>query len=211
MQIYTIRNQVAAENTYILENDTSCLVIDPGSNTFEIVSQLKAFEKPLAAILLTHAHYDHIMSVDAVRDQFQDPPVYISEKEASWLSSPRDNLSGLPRHDDMPDVTARPAQAFYRYHEPYHLADFTFEVRPTPGHSFGSVSLVFPDQDLVFSGDALFLETIGRTDLPTGNKEQLLASIEHELFSLPSHFSVYPGHGFPTTISHEKMFNPFFI
>ena len=71
-------------------------------------------------------------------------------------------------------------------------------------------SLVFPDDELVLTGDALFRETIGRTDLPTGNSEQLLNSIKAELFSLPNHFMVYPGHARETTIAHEKNFNPYF-
>lgn len=210
MKIYTIKNQVALENTYILENEHALLVIDPGSNGQEILTKLTDLAKPVAAVLLTHAHYDHIISLDAVRDHFQEPPVYISEQEASWLGSPVDNLSGLPRHDDMADVTARPADHFYRYHQNYELAGFNFSVVPTPGHSWGSVSLIFRTDEIVFSGDALFCETIGRTDLPTGNGQQLLDSIRRELFTLPNHYQVYPGHGFDTTIGHEKTFNPFF-
>ena len=84
MNIYSTKNQVALENTYILENDQALLVIDPGSNTQEILDKLKELAKPVAAILLTHAHYDHIMSLDAVRDAFEQAPVYISEKEAGW-------------------------------------------------------------------------------------------------------------------------------
>jgi len=210
MNIYTITNQVAAENTYILENASNLLVIDPGSNTEDILTQLKALGKPIAAILLTHAHYDHIMSLEAVRDYSNQAPVYISDKEASWLTSPVDNLSGLPRHDDMADVITRPADYLLQYQEPYNLGEFTFEVRPTPGHSWGSVSYIFPEEEVVFSGDALFRETIGRTDLPTGNHEQLLTSIRENLFSLPNHYQVFPGHGSDTTIAHEKNFNPFF-
>ncbi|HGP7919581.1 TPA: MBL fold metallo-hydrolase [Streptococcus pneumoniae] len=89
------------------------------------------------------------------------------------------------------------------------LEEFRFKVLPTPGHSIGGVSLVFPDAHLVLTGDALFRETIGRTDLPTGSMEQLLHSIQTQLFTLPN-YDVYPGHGPATTIAHEKAFNPFF-
>lgn len=96
MKIRRILNPVAQENTYILENDTACLVIDPGSDTSAILAELKASDKPVAAILLTHTHYDHIMSVEAVRQAYNHPPVYVAEAEKDWLLNPIDNLSGLP-------------------------------------------------------------------------------------------------------------------
>ena len=133
----------------------------------------------------------------------------IAESEASWLYTPVDNLSGLPRHDDMVDVVSKPAEHTFVFHEEYQLEEFRFTVLPTPGHSIGGVSLVFPDAHLVLTGDALFRETIGRTDLPTGSMEQLLHSIQTQLFTLPN-YDVYPGHGSATTIAHEKTFNPFF-
>ena len=89
------------------------------------------------------------------------------------------------------------------------VEEFRFTVLPTPVHSIGGVSIVFPDAHLVLTGDALFRETIGRTDLPTGSMEQLLHSIQTQLFTLPN-YDVYPGHGPATTIAHEKTFNPFF-
>ena len=185
-------------------------MIDPGSNGDDILAQLKEINKPIAAILLTHTHYDHIMSLDLVRQHFNYPPVYVSEKEASWLGSPIDNLSGLSRHSDMEDVVAAPADFFFNDNMDYHIAGFHFKVVPTPGHSWGSVSFIFIDEEIVFSGDALFKESIGRTDLPTGNFDELINSIKENLFSLPNYFKVFPGHGFDTTIGHEKNFNPFF-
>lgn len=81
---------------------------------------------------------------------------------------------------------------------------------PTPGHSIGGVSFIFPEEECVITGDALFRETIGRTDLPTSNFEDLIYGIQNNLFTLPNHYTVYPGHGQNTTIAHEKNFNPFF-
>ena len=103
----------------------------------------------------------------------------------------------------------RSEKFLYEIRSAYDIADFHFYVLETPGHSAGGVSIVFPEDHLVLSGDALFRETIGRTDLPTGNAAQLLSSIKEELFPLPSSYTVYPGHGPETSIGHEKMFNPF--
>ena len=115
MKIKRILNPVAQENTYILENESASLVIDPGSNTSSILAKLEAIAKPVAAILLTHTHYDHIMSVEAVRQAYNHPPVYVAEAEKDWLMNPVHNLSGLPRHDDMEDVIVNPADYYFDF------------------------------------------------------------------------------------------------
>lgn len=210
MKIISIVNPVAYENTYILEKDNSLLVIDPGSDTATILKKLRALDKPVVAIILTHAHYDHIMGIEAVREAFSQPPVYVSDKEASWLYTPAENLSGLDRHSDMADVIVQPAEYHFIYDKPYELADFRFTVVPTPGHSWGGVSFVFDEEAVVFTGDALFRGTIGRTDLPTSNFKDLIAGIKSQLLTLPEHYRVYPGHGMNTTIGTEKRYNPYF-
>lgn len=210
MKLKRILNPVAQENTYLLESNQACLLIDPGSDTAAILEDIDQSQKPLAAILLTHTHYDHIMSVQAVREHCGWPPLYVAEAEKDWLTDPIANLSGLPRHDDLPDVIVAPAEHYFNFHQPYSIADFLFTVVPTPGHSIGGVSLIFDHEQTVFSGDALFRGTIGRWDLPTGDHEQLLTSIRQELFTLPNHYKVYPGHGWDTSIGHEKVFNPHF-
>lgn len=174
MKTHKIFNTVASENTYLLETETGLLVIDPGSDWEKIEKRIKDLNKPVLAILLTHTHYDHILSVDAVREHFNQPPLYVSKEEASWLQSPKDNLSGLPRHDDFKDVIVAPAEHTFQLRQPYQIGDFAFTVVPTPGHSWGSVSFIFSEEEAIFSGDALFKETIGRTDLPTGNFDELV-------------------------------------
>ena len=209
MKLHRTTNAIAAENTYYLENEKHLILVDPGSDWPVVEATIRKLDKPIAAILLTHTHYDHIMSLEKVRENFDQPPVYVAEKEASWLYSPLDNLSGQARHDDLPDVVCQPAEHFFQYEEEYNLAGFQFKVVETPGHSWGGVSFVFPKDELVITGDALFRETIGRTDLPTGHFDQLIIGIKEKLLTLPGHYKVYPGHGFDTTINHEKVFNPF--
>ncbi|KGR72987.1 MBL fold metallo-hydrolase [Streptococcus phocae subsp. salmonis] len=209
MELLTLTNPVAGENTYLLTNDKATLVVDPGSNGSAIIAKLRSLDKPVAAILLTHTHYDHIMSLELVREAFQNPPVYVAKEEAEWLYLPEYNLSGLMRHADLPDIICQPAEETFDYQVPYHIAGFDFSVLATPGHSSGGASFVFPDEELVLTGDALFRGSIGRTDLPTGNYEQLIRSIKEQLLVLPNHYRLYPGHGPSTTISHEKNTNPF--
>ena len=150
------------------------------------------------------------MSVDAVRD-LTKAPVYVSELEADWLYTPTLNLSGLPRHDhDLPNIVVKAAEHTFEINQPYQISGFSFTVLATPGHSQGGVSFVFEDEQVVFTGDALFSGTIGRTDLNTGDLATLKQSIITQLFTLPSHFHVFPGHGPQTTIDIEKHTNPFF-
>lgn len=161
MKIKRILNPVAQENTYILENESASLVIDPGSNTSSILAKLEAIAKPVAAILLTHTHYDHIMSVEAVRQAYNHPPVYVAEAEKDWLMNPVHNLSGLPRHDDMEDVIVNPADYYFDFIKDYNISNFQFKVVPTPGHSIGGVSFIFEKEETVFSGDALLKKQLG--------------------------------------------------
>ena len=149
----------------------------------------------------------NIMSLDLVRETFGNPPVYIAESEASWLYTPVDNLSGLPRHDDMEDVVANCRTHFYLSRRiPTRGISFhcLANTRSLYRWCFYRLSWCSPSLNRGCS----FRETIGRTDLPTGSMEQLLHSIQTQLFTLPN-YDVYPGHGPATTIAHEKTFNPF--
>ncbi|GAB2023234.1 MBL fold metallo-hydrolase [Pseudolactococcus yaeyamensis] len=211
MPIKMITNPIAYENTYFLTNDIATLVIDPGSDTDTILHTIQGLAKPVAAILLTHTHYDHIMSVEAVREA-TGAPIYVSPLEADWLYTPVLNLSGLPHHDDdLPDVVVNAAEHTFTADTPYHIGGFDFTVLATPGHSQGGVSFVFDKENIVFSGDALFSGTIGRTDLNTGDLDTLKTSIQTQLFTLPDNYRVFPGHGPQTRIGAEKLHNPFFL
>ncbi|MCH1977165.1 MBL fold metallo-hydrolase [Enterococcus hirae] len=206
MHIEQIKTGMIEENCYLVYNDEALLIIDPGKDAAKIKTQIEKTQQQPVAILLTHTHYDHIGAVEELR-QFYQIPVYVSPLEQSWLGDPILNLSGLGRHDDIANIIVSPAEYEFEM-KPYRLGNMTFRVVPTPGHSIGSVSFIF--DDFVVSGDALFKGSIGRTDLYTGNLEQLLHSIQTQLFVLPDEFAVYPGHGDATTIEHEKRTNPFF-
>lgn len=206
MHVLQLKTGTIEENCYLVYNDEALLIIDPGADAEMIQEQIKKIQQQPVAILLTHTHYDHIGAVEALRNTY-DIPVYVSPLEQEWLGDPILNLSGLGRHDDMDNIIVSPAEYEFEMKQ-YRLGNMSFEVVPTPGHSAGSVSFIF--DDFVISGDALFKGSIGRTDLYTGNLEQLLYSITTQLFVLPNEFVVYPGHGEPTTIEHEKKTNPFF-
>lgn len=206
MHVLQLKTGTIEENCYLVYNDEALLIIDPGADAEMIQEQIKKTQQQPVAILLTHTHYDHIGAVEALRNTY-GIPVYVSPLEQEWLGDPILNLSGLGRHDDMDNIIVSPAEYEFEMKQ-YRLGNMSFEVVPTPGHSAGSVSFIF--DDFVISGDALFKGSIGRTDLYTGNLEQLLYSITTQLFVLPNEFVVYPGHGEPTTIEHEKKTNPFF-
>lgn len=206
LKIERILTGTIQENCYLIYNDTNLLIIDPGAEAQKISTQIKRTGKVPVAILLTHTHYDHIGAVEELRSLYKIP-VYVSPLEQEWLSDPVLNLSGLGRHDDIADIIVQPAEVEFEM-KSYDLGGMKFSVVPTPGHSIGSVSFIF--DDFVITGDALFKGSIGRTDLHTGDMNQLLHSIQTYLFTLPDEFPAYSGHGDATTIEHEKKTNPFF-
>ncbi|MGN7387828.1 MBL fold metallo-hydrolase [Sporosarcina sp. SAFN-015] len=193
-------------NCYLLLNDKGeCLVVDPGEEGDRVIKEIvKLNVKPLA-ILLTHAHFDHIGAVDQVRSHF-GIPVHIHEAEQEWLVNP--DLNGSSRYPGLPLVKNEAADHFLREGE-LQIGSFHLEVRHTPGHSPGSVSFIFTDAEVAIVGDTLFKESIGRTDLPGGDTKTLLQSIHEKLLTLNDDFVVYPGHGPSTTPAEEKDMNPF--
>ncbi|MCE5171911.1 MBL fold metallo-hydrolase [Paenibacillus profundus] len=193
-------------NAYVLTNETTneAIVIDPGMNPEPLLEALKGVS--VKAILLTHAHFDHIGGVDRVREAHGDCPVYIHEREAEWLTTPELNGSTMwPQVS--PPMSMKPAEHLLQDGQTVELIGHTFHVMHTPGHSPGSVS--FLHEKHLFSGDVLFRTSVGRTDLRDGNMEQLLQSIHGKLFPLADDVTVYSGHGPVTTIGYEKEHNPF--
>ncbi len=194
-------------NCYIISDESgNCLIMDPGEESGRIINKVKSKELTPVAILLTHAHFDHIGAVDSIRDRY-NIPVYIHEEEQDWLSDPR--LNGSAKYPGLPDVRTRKADKLISDEGMMNVGPFEFEVRHTPGHSPGSVSYIFGPSRFAIVGDTLFQQGVGRTDLPGGNTGILLTSIHDKLLSLDDDFIIYPGHGPSTTPEDEKDSNPF--
>jgi glyoxylase-like metal-dependent hydrolase (beta-lactamase superfamily II) len=194
-------------NCYIVENENkSCLIFDPGSEGKKLINWLNKRELKPVAILLTHAHFDHIGAVDQVRNQFQIP-VYLHEEEEMWLGDLK--LNGSKFFMSQQPMVVNQADHLLKREEEFKIDDFEFHIYETPGHSPGSVSFHFEKDGFVVSGDALFKDSIGRTDLPGGNQSVLLKSIHEKLLFLPEETLVLPGHGPVTTIGEEMDSNPY--
>ncbi|MBR3118748.1 MBL fold metallo-hydrolase [Oceanobacillus profundus] len=191
-------------NCYIVYDKGKALLIDPGAEPDKIAEFLEREGLKVQAILLTHAHFDHIAALDEIRETV-DTDVYIHENELSWLSDPQMNGSSKLIGNE---IVMKPAEFTFKM-GPMEIGDFHFEVIHTPGHSPGSVSFLFDQNEFIISGDVLFYHGIGRTDLPGGNMAEIEATIQNKLYQLKESLTVYPGHGPHTTIGEEKQNNPF--
>lgn len=197
---------VQANVGIIWNENKEALLIDPGAEGGRIKRKMEDLELKPLAILLTHAHFDHIGAVDFLRENYKIP-VYLHEYEADWLSEP--SLNGSKLFPVVDNISGKPADHLIEGEGDMKIGSFDFAVLETPGHSPGSVSFYFEKENIVFSGDALFAGSIGRTDLPGGNQKQLLESIHNRLLVLPEPTIVASGHGPATTVETEMTENPF--
>ena len=180
-------------NCYIVRapGSRTCCIIDPGYEAGKILDTLSSLHLTAEAILLTHGHFDHVGAVAEIAAE-TDCAVYIS---AADLSLPPMITGGKLCYTDTYPSTGTVT-----------AAGLTFRVIPTPGHTPGSVCLVC--EDVMFSGDTLFCGSCGRTDLPGGNAQEILASLK-KLAALPGNYRVYPGHGSSTELDWERDSNPY--
>jgi glyoxylase-like metal-dependent hydrolase (beta-lactamase superfamily II) len=178
-------------------------VVDPGAEGERILGRIAALGFTSRYVLLTHGHGDHIGALPVVAGAL-GCPVYIHAADVPMLTSPAANLSAFA---GMP-VVAAVSHRTYADGDELALGERTIRVLHTPGHSAGGVSL-FVAPDVLFSGDALFRRSIGRTDFPGGSYAVLRKAIEDGIFSLGDGVVVYPGHEEPTTVGEERRLNPF--
>ncbi len=192
-------------NCYIVRKEGShrCVVIDPGDNGKELANFIKSQELEVEDILLTHAHFDHILGVAELKAN-AGGRICVLEEEKDLLEDANLNVSAM-----VGDAVQLQADVLLRDGQTYETADMKIVVIHTPGHTKGSCCFYMKEEGVLFSGDTLFLESIGRTDLPTGNGRVILESLDQKVLTLPEEVKVFPGHGPATDIGYEKKNNPY--
>ncbi|HOK40550.1 MAG TPA: MBL fold metallo-hydrolase [bacterium] len=204
MKLITLIVGPLETNCYILVNEKNeAIIIDPGAETKKIISQIEKENFQPKVILLTHTHFDHIGAVYYLQKKYSIP-FYFSREEEEHYKTQKENAK-LFFYEDL--------QLSNNYsfisEGKYQFINFNIEVIATPGHTIGSLCYYFYDNNIIFTGDTLFHNSYGRTDLPTGNFEQLVNSIKKKLFLLPDETIIYPGHCEISTIGEEKNYLSF--
>jgi glyoxylase-like metal-dependent hydrolase (beta-lactamase superfamily II) len=222
-------------NAYVVQTGGVCAVVDPGWDPAEIIRLLAERKLRLEMILLTHGHGDHIGGVADLKTAYPQAKLYCPKEDLAMLSSPAANLSGMfgvnitcPQADIVLGSTGPlgAPRAFgacadsgrsTQGHSPERLCYQSLElggieikVLDTSGHTRGGVSYYLPGEAVVFTGDALFAGSIGRTDIPGGSASRLLRNIRDNLLGLDKITRVFPGHGPATSVEQEARSNPFF-
>ena len=195
-------------NSYVArttEETADCVIVDTGLSPEPLMDFLVENELNPTAVIFTHGHADHIAGLNLLRQKWPDIKVAIHADDAEMLTDPMKNLSIMTGKS----FTSEPAQVVIQKDEAIEFAGIEFEVFHTPGHTPGGICLYCRDQSVVFAGDTLFADSIGRTDFPGGNYEQLIESIKTKLLALPDDTKVYTGHGSDTSIGYERKHNQY--
>ena len=192
-------------NCYVVGDATTrtAIVIDPGGDADELAAEIASRDLTITAIVATHAHFDHVLAAERLRELTGAPfHLHPGDRELlDWLGPSMEMFLGVAGQEP-PEVDSDAPEG-----DTFVTGDVSFEILHTPGHSPGSISLV--TAGALFAGDTLFAGSVGRTDLPGGDKRQLIDAVRNKLFPLGDDLPVYPGHGPPTTIERERAHNPF--
>ncbi len=193
-------------NCYVLHAKQSkqAAIIDPADEIEPVIAYIKNYQLDLKAILITHAHFDHILGCNVVRAAFPSALIHLhKDDEALWLEDGNAGIFGIPVKElPKPDV-------WLQHGDIISLDEVSLQVFHTPGHTPGHVVFYARDPGLVFCGDLIFANSIGRTDLRGGNRQQIIKSIQTKIFTLPESTLLLPGHGESTTVGVEKASNPY--
>ncbi|WP_050615764.1 MBL fold metallo-hydrolase [Bacillus testis] len=207
MNYYQLPLGPLGTNCYIVSNaKKECLIIDPGEESQKIIQYVNTKQLKPLAVLLTHAHFDHIGALDEVRKAYSIP-AYVHKKEANWLADA--SLNGSSHFLMGQSIVQQPAEKIITDEGKLSIGDFNFAIFETPGHSPGSVSYYAKEDGYLFSGDVLFKGSIGRTDLPGGSMDVLMQSIHKKILVLPEDTIILSGHGPVTLLQDEMDANPF--
>lgn len=190
-----------AANCYIIENGKQSIVIDPGAEGWKLVSYLESHNLHVAYVLLTHGHFDHIGAIDLLKQKY-DCQVYIHENDYDMVYNDQINLSAYYQPLKIQTEVIRVKNHLI-------LDEFKITFINLPGHTKGSCFVVFDDYEIVFSGDVLFKNSIGRYDFPTSSLEDTKNTLK-KIYQMDTNYQIYPGHGEDTTLFAEKSNNPFF-
>ncbi len=204
MEIATLTVSMFETNCYLVHDGKTGagIIIDPGDGAERIIDEIKRLDITPEAILLTHGHGDHIGAVQALKDQF-NIPLRAGRGADAMIEMSRKNFPAMYGVDiscPQPDTLLVDGETVI-------FGEEELTVIATPGHSPEGICLYTPG--ILFCGDTLFFNSVGRTDLPGGNHEQMIAAIKEKLLALPDDTICYPGHGPSTTIGQERHYNPF--
>ncbi len=205
MRVERFLTGIISTNCYLAINEETkqTVVIDPAASSPKLMGYIEEEGLKIEAILLTHGHFDHIMGIDGFLKKY-DAPVYVHEDDQEMMGDPKLNQSSTytAGYTFSGSESIRDGQTL-------HLAGYDFEVFHTPGHTPGCCCFYVRTEGVLFSGDTLFANSVGRTDFPGSSTEALIRSIREKLLPLPDETRVYPGHMGETAIGHERKHNPY--